>query len=121
MLSRYFAQVSQVNIYIPNHFDTKLLALLFVVDRGPPNNTVQFRHEVVPAASLEKGEAAVIKSLHCLSRWFLKEINSKVLLSFVEPTLLVFQSFLAQIFKFYRLYLRLAYDLDNFFDDSTVN
>ena len=58
MLSRYFAEMSQVNVNMPYHLKVKVL--LLVVDGRAPDDAIKFLHEVPPVLALEHGEASIL-------------------------------------------------------------
>ena len=58
MLSRYFAEMSQVNVNMPYHLKVKVL--LLVVNWRSANHTVELLHEKLPVLPLKHCEATIL-------------------------------------------------------------
>jgi len=84
VLAGYFAQVTQVHVHVPHHFQSQLLAFLLIVHRRPPNDAVQLLHEESPVASLEHPEPTVFKCLRHLPLRLLLKGYHEVLFYFAE-------------------------------------
>ena len=59
MLSRYFAEMPQVNVNMPYHLKVKVL--LLVVNWRSPYDTIKLLHEVPPVVPFKHGESAILK------------------------------------------------------------
>ena len=81
--------MTKIHIDVPNHFQTELSPLLFVVDRGSTYDAIELLHEESPITPLEHREATVIEAIgQCFWRFFAK-FYRKVLLAFAEVFALI--------------------------------
>ena len=89
MLAWHFSKVTKIHIDVPNDFQTELLTLLFVVDWGATDDTIELLHEEAPITTFEHRKTTIIEAIsQCFWRFFAK-FYRKVLLAFAEVFTLV--------------------------------
>jgi hypothetical protein len=85
VLPRHLVQVAEVDVDLPDDFDSKLA---FLLGRRPANNAVQLGQEEAPVPALEQSESRVVKGLNLLDWRLYLKLDLKFIFPLFEPTII---------------------------------